>query len=94
MDRDELLADWLVRWEDEEPAKREAMLADFAREDPNLLPEFRAVLRGLGMFDESACTPRSQSETPSEPIESLVAGRYRPKSIHARGGLGPKRHGG
>jgi hypothetical protein len=87
MNAQDRLTDWLLRWEDSPPAGRDAVLADLARADPDLLPEFRALVAELSPINDFLCGEECGSPSP-EQTAGVQAGRYRPLGFHARGGLG------
>lgn len=94
MDRDDQLADWLVRWEDASPASQAALKDDLARENPDLLPAFEDMLRGLGALDFSSesSAPSSIKRVPEPESLPFVAGRYEALRKHSEGGLGVVYH--
>ncbi len=88
MDRTERLADWLVRWEEATEEGRGPLLEDLCREEPELLPEFRGLLRRLGPLNALLAKDGLGDASAEELLGRIDAGRYRPVGFHARGGLG------
>lgn len=51
MDRDEVLTDWLLLWDDASSAGRMIVLEAFASEHRELLPDYLAVIRSLDVCE-------------------------------------------
>lgn len=89
MDRDDQLADWLVRWEDAQPSAQAVLKNDLARENPELLPAFEDILRGLRAleFSGESSAPSAKLRIPEPQTLPFVAGRYEALRKHSEGGL-------
>jgi WD40 repeat protein len=88
MDTNEQLAEWLVRWEEATDQGRGTILEDLCRDAPTLLPEFRALLQRLGPVNAVLAGAGLGNVSHEELAGRIEAGRYRPVSFHAQGGLG------
>ena len=86
MTREDQLAELLERWEDTLSPGRTATPEDLCRDCPDLLADFRGLLARLGAVN--AVLAGHGATSPEELTARVEAGRYRPLSFHAQGGLG------
>lgn len=87
MDRIEILLDLLDRW-DETLAESRVTPDEFCHEYPELLDDFRNVLRQRGVLTAMLNGEDSPATNPDDMIERLQAGRFQAVKFHDKGGLG------
>ncbi len=85
MTRDDQLTDLLVAWDDALAAGRPVTPQTLCRAHPDLLDPFVRLLRQLGHINRVFDAPPAD---PHEDVEQIDAGRFKPLSFHAAGGLG------
>lgn len=86
-DRDELLENWLDRWEDAREDGETLAPEALCRDQPELLPELKRRIQELVRLD-GFLQPVPTDVEADEPFVEIQAGRYRAKRLHAPGGLG------
>src|SRR5205823_2849675 len=88
MSRQDRLAELLVRWEEAADQAHPLSPEDLCRDAPELLPDFRRLLSRLGPIHALFAGAGLGHGSPEDAIADVEAGRYRPLSFHAAGGLG------
>ncbi len=86
MTHEDQLAELLERWEETLSTGRTVTPEDLCHECPDLLNDFRGLLARLGAVN--AVLAGHGATSPEELTARVEAGRYRPLSFHAQGGLG------
>jgi WD40 repeat protein len=84
MTTEDLLTDLLTAWQDAADAGTPVTPEQACRDHPDLLPAFTRLLRQLGHLQHVLDGPTD----PHAFVRRFDAGRYRPVSFHAAGGLG------
>ncbi len=91
MSREDRLAELLERWEGTPSAGASQTAEELCRDCPELLDEFRELLRRLApvnaLLESTVAAPVAPAAA-EEAVVDIDAGRYRPISFHAKGGLG------
>ncbi|MCE9529545.1 MAG: protein kinase [Planctomycetes bacterium] len=88
MSRDEQLAALLEKWEEASTHGHSFTPEDLCRECPDLLNDFRQLLGQLGPIQAILQGDGIGDVPADEYLPEIDAGRYKPVSYHAKGGLG------
>src|SRR5262245_26349009 len=88
MSSDDRLAELLERWEAATTQGQSLPPEEFCRDCPDLLADFRQLLAQLGPINALMVGNGLGNASPDELVGHIDAGRYRPLSFHAQGGLG------
>jgi hypothetical protein len=86
--REDRLAELLERWEDTLTTGGAATPEDLCRDCPDLLADFCGLLARLGAVNALLGGDGASAASPAELAARVEAGRYKPLSFHAEGGLG------
>lgn len=84
-DRDDQLAELLIRWEDAKAAGRPLTPQQLCRDTPTLLAPFTKLLKQLGRVDPVF---DGAEVATADRIDVIDAGRFDPLAYHNEGGLG------
>ena len=87
MERIEILLDLLDRWDEMDDSHRVSP-EEFCTEQPELLGEFRRVLRQRGVLAAMMNGENSPALSPEALIDRLQSGRFPVVKFHDKGGLG------
>ncbi len=88
MSPDDRLAELLERWEAATTKGQSLPPEEICRDCPDLLADFRQLLAQLGPINALMVGDGLGTASPDELVGHIDAGRYRPLSFHAQGGLG------
>jgi hypothetical protein len=88
MDRDDRLAELLVRWEDATARGDPPTLDELCRDCPELLPDFRRLVARVGVVNALLQGETAGPDNAADLPVRIDAGRYRALGFHAAGGIG------